>query len=522
MARSVTKSLVTFTGLVLLLLACAQPSQPASLTPLVLTPEESLPPATLPVSIPPEEKPPSATHGTPGQAPTAGGSTPSGHLETEGPYVAYIKAIGNEYSANLLDVYGDGIVSYRLPLDSTAHIKFDPSPVDLISPSSRYFAYYKGNEQAPYDLELRIIQLLDGSPMQAIPLLAPDMDAALRTLAEHAIAQDPPAFIGLPEMLVPEELLFSLQTGIRAHGWSPIADSFAFASQADGPSSDLYTLSEPNGNLLRLTSGPQNIQRLSWSPDGRWIAHGSAFTSALGSTISNYIVSRDGRILLTLPEGGLMEGGWATSDWYFLHEAGHGSGDNSLKAVHLPDQRYIPAWPGPFTSYALDVPSQTLAVSQYFSEVSEAGTYLTTLRGGIIKQISIPLFGLVAWGRGPNRFAGSADDGVFAITNEGNPLRLFDEPRRVSISPNNELLVLYELQGKGASVVYNASSGETAHVHDADVRCIRWAPDSESFFFVSSDKLYEYDFREGTSVLIDQDLLEGRWLACPIKLVAQH
>ncbi len=449
------------------------------------------------------------------------GST-TGALATEGPYVAFITIKGSANYANLLDVYGDGMVTYPLPSDSAAHIKYDFVPVDLVSPTGTYFVYYAGSEDRPYDLELRIIRLQDGQLIQAVPLLAKGMDTALGTLAEQAMAEDPEAFFGIPDELVPDELLFSLQTGIRAHAWSPAVDTFAFASQADGPSSDLYTIHAPSGATLRLTSGPQNIQRMSWSPNGRWIAHGAAFTSAVGAAISNFIISRDGSTLLDLPKGGLIEGGWVTSDWYFVYEAGHGSGDNSLKAVHLPDDHYLPAWEGPFTSYAFDVANEALAVSLYGPDVSGTGTYISTPRGEILEELETPVYGLVPWGRGPDRYAGSADTGVFSITLDGVARDIFGEPRRISVSPNKERLVLFDPQGEGSTVLYSAGSGELLDVINDDVGCVLWAPESDAFYLTSSHELYRYDLAVRELALIADGLVETSFPACGIRLVANE
>jgi hypothetical protein len=140
---------------------------------------------------------------------------------------------------------------------------------------------------------------------------------------------------------------------------------------------------------------------MSWSPNFLWIAHRAAFTLGLGATISNYIISRDGSTLLDLPTGGPFQGGWVTSDWYFVYEAGHGSSHNSLNAVHLPDDRYLRAWDRPFSSYAFDVADETLAVSLYDPALAGTGTYLSTVRGKVLEEIAAPMLGLVTWGRGP-------------------------------------------------------------------------------------------------------------------------
>lgn len=469
---------------------------------------------------------PSATKAGPSSTPNLSGFVPTPTVQPDiaevGPYIAYLRQEGGLVFAVLADISGPGKRSIPLPKDVADQIRYDGwanTSAAHISPDGRYFAYETGRSEPPYDLQLRIIRLDDQQEIVSIPVLRKEMNAAISELVTAAADQLDDYLAEIPEDLWEDEILFSIQAGIRTFEWSPVRSVLAFVAQIDGPSTDLYVLDPTSPSPARITAGLQNVQRLEWSPNGEWIAHGAAYSVGMGTPIDNYIVSRDGETLLDLPDGGLIEGGWSTSDWYFLHEAGHGSGDNALKVVHVPDPVFLTVWPGPFDSYAFDVPNEIAAVSRYFSDQGDPGTYLSTTRGSITEDIPIPLLTLVAWGRGPNRFAGSGDEGVFAITTRGEALPLFDEPRRISVSPDNEHLALYDPRGDGPTVLLSASSGQTTEVTQMPVDCVVWSPDSSSFFFVSSRTLYSFALDKLASELIDQRLLDQ---SCPMKVVGLY
>src|SRR3990170_5053851 len=58
--------------------------------------------------------------------------------------------------------------------------------------------------------------------------------------------------------------------------WSKDGRRLAFVGATDGPSSDLYLYSSTTGQIARLTDGPTETVSPVWSPDERYILHGSA------------------------------------------------------------------------------------------------------------------------------------------------------------------------------------------------------------------------------------------------------
>ena len=71
----------------------------------------------------------------------------------------------------------------------------------------------------------------------------------------------------------------------------------------DGLSSDLYLYDSVSGTIKRLSSGPEEVQWISWSPDGKWILDGSSYSVGEGMQYDIYATSVDGATVKQLSKG---------------------------------------------------------------------------------------------------------------------------------------------------------------------------------------------------------------------------
>lgn len=471
---------------------------------------------------------PSATRlapsATPTEPPSAATATIQPDIAEAGPYVAYLRQQGGSFFAVLADISGPGKRSAPLPKDVADQIRYDGwanNSASHISPDGVYFAYETGRVEPPYDLQLRVIRLEDQQEIVSIPLLRRDMSAATSELALAAADQLDEYLSDVPQDLWEDELLFSIQSGIRTFEWSPVRSLLAFVAQIDGPSTDLYVIDPTSPLPARITAGLQNVQRLQWSPNGEWIAHGAAYSVGMGTPIDNYIVSNDGWTLLDLPDGGLQAPGWATSQLYLVNEASNGPGSFRLSAVRIPEPAYDALWNGTFSSFALDLPNNTLILSVHepWDFGKEAGTYLVSTTSGSSRRIGPPLDNLTTWGRGAQRFLGQGD-GVFSVALDGQMRQILSHPSRVSISPDRELLVLYPRSAETPTYLYDAKLNASKEVFNGDVTCVEWAPDSHAFLLVAGQALLSIDVASGATTQIETGLVnEG--FSCPLQLVAK-
>lgn len=121
--------------------------------------------------------------------------------------------------------------------------------------------------------------------------------------------------------------------------WSPNGRYLAFPAMLDGQSSDLYVYDSEVGSIRRLTSGPDNVGEIWWSPDGSQIIMGEIHDNNYPYISSLWVVSvssNEIRLLYSL-EHPYLQGllGW------------------------LDDKRFI-VYNGPDDFYALDMPAYNL------------------------------------------------------------------------------------------------------------------------------------------------------------------
>jgi hypothetical protein len=439
-----------------------------------------------------------------------------------------MQEFSSNYQLVLSNIYIPGKEEFPLPAEANDQIKYDlwmfKNPTSRLSPEGLYFAYEAGSSDPPYDLTLKVIRLADGDIVASIPVLSQDMQDRLSHLVEDAAVDLSKELEGEPEDLWFDELLGSLQSGIRTFEWSPIQPLLAFAAQIDGPSSDLYVLDPRAGSASRLTSGPQNIQRIEWSPNGQWIAHGAAYYVGMQGIVHNYIVSKDGWELLSLPERGMQSEGWVTSDWYLVNEAANGPGKFDLKAVHIPDPAYIALWENPFTSWALDLGNDLLAVSMHDpfwpgAQPSVPGTYMVDIQTGSYTRFSDPFNHLETWGRGSDRFLASENDGVYALSVNNEVSQLHEGRASISLSPDREKIIFFNRSGDDPSVVYFPASDLAVSFFTEQITCVLWSPNSSAFFFISKGDLHRYDVVTSYTQIVDKNIV-GEGPTCPIRLVA--
>jgi hypothetical protein len=72
-------------------------------------------------------------------------------------------------------------------------------------------------------------------------------------------------------------------TALNPLAWSPDGTRLAFIGAQEGSSADLYEYYRVNGQVTRLTDGPDQAYRPLWSPDGAWIVHGAAYSFGSGA-----------------------------------------------------------------------------------------------------------------------------------------------------------------------------------------------------------------------------------------------
>lgn len=234
------------------------------------------------------------------------------------------------------------------------------------SPDGRYLAYYTGAVSRPgqpvaADLTLHILRLGDGVMVRAIPLLPPDFPANIAATAQALAARGGTfrTIVGLDEAI-----WAAYGSGLRRLAWSPDAQHLAFAGSMDGPTTDLYLYTPADDTVTRLSDGLEQIDRLRWSPDSRWIWHSTVsygFCQACDG--SQYAAAVDGSAMITLPGNDVHRFlGWLDDRCFLETDQANGPGNFDLRVVDVESAAVTTLWPGVHERFALDWEAQRLVV----------------------------------------------------------------------------------------------------------------------------------------------------------------
>jgi dipeptidyl aminopeptidase/acylaminoacyl peptidase len=271
------------------------------------------------------------------------------YVPTDGPYLAYFRGAGGKRELVLMDVNGKAYKTISLPPEIT---DFD---LRFLSPDGNWLAFYTGSAgdltdpltAEKYDLGLNLMNVKTGETNLLVHLLSKDYPKNFEAAAKELGQADVTA----------QSLQFAFLAGIKQSlAWSPDGRYLAFAGQMEGISSDLYVYDTRYGTIKRLSSGPQEMQWVSWSPDGKWIVHGSVYSVGEGMTFDIYVSNLDGSDVRYLSTASLYSGvdDWLNPHVFFQHNSENGVGNFALQLMDVETGKAIKVWDGAFMSYAFD------------------------------------------------------------------------------------------------------------------------------------------------------------------------
>jgi hypothetical protein len=405
----------------------------------------------------------------------------------------------------LLDPVGLGFREIRLPEGVTM-----PDPPEAgLSPDGAYYAYFTGSTENG-DLTLVVYSLDDKSPLIEIELLSSDFPDNFQQLADEFIQSGniPEDLSSLNPEEIPVQLQYAFEYGIHALAWAPHGRNLAFSGQMNGPSSDLYVLDSQTLRITQLTTGSSMMQRLSWSPDGHWIMHGSAYYVGMGSNITNHAASRDGSGVNSFPPNmGLEEGLWLTTNLYTANQGENGPGSFDLMVFDARFGSVRTIFEGAFQTYAFDPRSNSILLQSYafFDTDREQSLYRIEANEPYeITPISAPdVYSLHYIGLEGYPFSGLLDDGGMVIIGPDGSMRSLDD--RIwfpTPAPTANLLALSYFQSDAGVWIYNVERDQRTDVYSGSVYGVEWRPDSGAFFYLTDHELHVYTLDNQEHMLI--------------------
>lgn len=442
-------------------------------------------PPTIPVASSPTALPPPAT-------PAVLVSPSHWPLTTTGPWLVYRVGDGfvvaNPDGSGRRSLFEDGGLgpAYLYDLDSVA------------SASGGWIALYTFDDsETMAGPSLQLVHVPDGIVRWSTPLLSDEIEADL---------------VGGVDAGSPASDAAQAVTMQGSLAWSPDGQRLAFVAALDGPSSDLYVYDVEKGRLRRVTSGPNQIASLSWSPDGLWIAHQAveSFGSGAGWTMGAvWVVSPDGRQLNKMyapNSGGEVFLGWSAGGSLVAYSfSGDGPHDVRAAGVDGIENVLIPAYFND-AAYAAEDGAVAYAVPTGMAYTgTDPGAYLWHVVGGSTNRIDPGDWSEVQWSEEAGRFFFEGAAGVLAVSPDGITVESLPIVDRVLPSPDGRLVALWGdgYFGRASDLkLFTVDLVQVKTLDQGDFPILTWRPDSAGLLAIGEAGLMYYPL-DGPPTIVD-------------------
>ena len=494
-----SKRVLLIVAVVLTICSCASPTA---------TPEESLQPgptveltstasatATVFSSPTPDEDTTPDSSQVPGDSESPVVSPPvtnPGAPLASGLYVGLFVREGRSSSLEIISTEGQTVSVISVPEGAYS------AEASGISPDGRYFVYYTGMPRSEEgypeepnpdpDITLHIASAVTGEDLESILLVKPSLYDDLQQAAEDLAANPPDELADRSVSSIYESLYYALVSGIRSCAWSPDGRYLAFAGVMEGPSSDVYIYDTEDGTVNRLTSGPDEILSITWSPDGTWIMHSSAKEVWVVTPAVYHAVRFDGERAMSFPSCGEFGKGWLSEHKYLVCFGANGVGSYNLVALDIDSGRKIPVWPGDFQSLAYDSSGSTILLSSLglTLDTPDSGIYMIDLATG--NQIRLAdndetYTHIVYWPTSSFEFVAGIEDNLVGITSEEIMEEILPGDWALIPSPDLTSLALIGLTDENGLYMLEDLSSQPVLLDNRDIYGFGWSPDSAWYMY---------------------------------------
>jgi hypothetical protein len=317
------------------------------------------------------------------------------------------------------------------------------------------------------------------------------------------------------------EVVFGL-SGMHNLDWSPDGDQLAFMGAMDGPSSDLYVYTLDSGEITRLTDGPSQGIRPTWSPDGAYIVHagvGSFGTGAGYDVQGIWAAEPDGSSVVTLypiPEESGDEEilGWVSPRRFLVYTWNVVCGTKNLRVYDIDSGKTVVLWKDFFSNVIFSPQTQTALVNvdEWTVDCNPGGSEGSfLLQPGQAMPLKVLDFGSywMDWYPSAGVYLVKNEAQMFEVWPDGEVRRLADAPGAdlPAVSTDGRMWAFAESpQGDSPGLWLGEFGNETELIFPQASRDVTWAPGGEGFFFFSESGLYFAPAPSFEPVLIGEGL----------------
>jgi hypothetical protein len=353
---------------------------------------------------------------------------------------------------------------------------------------SQVTSQYQLSSVSPNGGRLAVIQLKNSGPDQLLVLQLPQ---------GNVLAQFPLMTTGLE--------MTSWNAGESE--WSPDGTQLAFVSAENGVSSDVYLYTLGNANTERLSSGPDQSARLSWSPDGKYIFNVAvvSFGTGAGEAVSGawattpggdnkylydpypYSIPVDqqtpgGRT--TINSAGEYNAGWIDIHTFLAYSWNPICGSYGLRSFNIDTRQATVYWKDCFNRLANNPAATAFLLSAPYG-VSDPGTYLVNTPGQSVR-LAASADDLI-WSVATGSFLALIDGQVFSYDASGKPGVL---PFSMSALPGfSSDRTTWSWVDANGTYVGNAVTGKTLTVLPTPGQ-VAWEPGTSNLIVCTEGNLY--------------------------------
>jgi hypothetical protein len=494
-----------------------------------------IPPLTLTSTSPSPTRTATTTPPTP--SPSLPSSTPTGRLVAtsaftfqqgtslpdDRPLIAY--ETGGDQDKTL--VLTDPAESTSAELTFPAETHFATPFLTGLSPDARFFVYFEGGWlETPYDVEhlrastpdlvLHVLDLGSGEVIFSTPLLSPSFPQNLAPIADTIEGDwwfENYSFADV--VAATQEMMLD---HIRRVAWSPDGSLLAFASQNDGPSSDLYFFDLELGTAQRMAIDPGHVLRAIWAPDSSVLIFETSLYDRHAREDTTYLLSRKGSLLTSLTSQLWFFAGWHDSKHAILYGATDSGDYFEPKTISATDGSISLLWEGSFADIAFSPDLSTFLLSSNIPSAPippHAGLFLR-------KPGDVSLFTLAEnmgwevdyWGSERFAFAASSmDEGTIGVTPDGERVMIDNGYWKLVASPGGRYLTGFfrYLPGYLPGIVpglrvFDGDGLLLESIDEVDVTCVHWNAAATVLAYQVESRLYLWDALSGSTRLISDQL----------------
>ena len=374
--------------------------------------------------------------------------------------------------------------------------------IDLtIAPNGIHAALISIGDENGCSLNLKLINLPDGTPQEIISLVKPSDDPCPNPDPDKETQRNTTGWS-------------IIGNGPRrpSLGWSPDGKLLAFVGAMDGNSGDVYTYSIDTGEIKRITSGPAQIAGLSWSPDGQFIINFGAngFGGAGDDMVGAWAARVDGSNVIDLyqPDSRYEEVlGWTSSSTLIVDSWGNGCIGNKVAEVDLKTFKLKNLNGGCAVGMTYNTPAFDPASGSVMFSVNDQcpcsfqpGIYLLQ-KGQTTPQQIVPFDAWFYWSPEANSFfIQDSNNYLSAYTPQGirtNLLDIADMPADlvgyppIASAASGYAAIAPKMDPADQGLIWVGKHGETGkQIFHRTAGSLLWSQDGLTLFFTADQNIY--------------------------------